>query len=475
MNKLLKHSLAAMAAMTISVSHANGLNAILDGMFVNVTAPDVVSNQFRGAISGGGVYVRAPISNIQVTAIDPPRLTVGCGGIDLYLGAFSFITAEKLTQFIRNTAQNAAPLAFKMALDASFPQLGGVLDKFQHMAQMMNDSQRNSCQMAHGLMDGAKNATEVYNNLTKTVSQGMATVKGWADDFTAAFTNMQAKPSEDTEKARKERHNDGTQVVAKLGNITWNALNARRSSGFVFAVTDDPLMSRQVILSMIGTTVNKEGAGKTAEPVSIPYPPQRLRLKDLFRPPTGKAGDKEVPIWSCSGDVNDCLSPVAGTFKTSGIEGYVRKQMLGTETATTAVPGSIVFKMANCTSGACGMSSAQLNFLNTVGKIPAVGMMMRAQSAPSVISMIAPDLIDAMVDEISLIYGRSVVDIAVTSYASTELPKPDGYEDTIRSLIADVSEAEANSRKNLERLNVLATYIDTAIRAQGAILKYRPR
>lgn len=88
--------------------------------------------------------------------------------------------------------------------------------------------------------------------------------------------------------------------------------------------------------------------------------------------------------------------------------------------------------------------------------------------------MISVDLVDAMVDEISVAYGRSVVDIAVTSYAKTDSPKPEGFDDTINNMLADLSDAEKASKVNLTRLNTMATYIDTAIRANGAVLRYRP-
>lgn len=466
----------AASAAIITTATAGGLSSVLDGMFMNVTAPDVLSNQFRGSITGGSIYVRSPMSNIQLVSIDPPRLSIGCGGIDLYLGSFSFITADKLTQFLRNVAQNAAPLAFKMALDASFPQLGGVLDTFQHMAQMMNDSQRNSCQLAHGIMDGAKNPTEVLTNLTKTVTSGISAVKGWFSDFTEATTDNQTEASNNVSKARQTKNPDGTQVIDKLGNVTWNALNVRKNSGFINAITDDPLMSQQILMSMIGTQVNKEGNTVDAEPVSKSFPPMKVRLRDLFRPMTGQSGNKEIPIWSCSDDPSDCLVPKESVFKTTGIEGYVRKKMFGLETSTDdAQPGSIIFKLMNCTSGNCGMDSSQIAFLNAVGGIPAVGMIMRIQNIPSAIKMVAPVLVDAMVDEISVVYGRAVLDLSISAYSSTELPRPDGYDQTISAMMADVNLAEASTKSQLSKINTVTTYIDSAIRANGAILRYRPR
>lgn len=467
-----KLTVIAATTATIGTAGAAGIKDVLDGMFVNVTAPDVVSNQFRGAISGGGIYVRSPISSIQVMAIDPPRLSMGCGGIDLYMGSFSFITAEKLTQFLRNVAQNAAPLAFKMAIEATFPQLGGVLDKFQHMAQMMNDSQRNSCQMARGLIDAAMNPQESWNSLTSSISSGVAALEGWADDFTGALKKVMEKPSENVKKTRDLKHPDGTQVIPKTGNITWNALNVRKNSGFTFGITDDPVMARQLLMSMMGTQVAKEGINDDAEPQNVQFG-RRTRLRELFHPTLDPNGVAAVPIWSCGADVDDCLTPTPEAFPTSGVVGYVRSMMFGNETATVPQPGSIIHNMMHCTSTNCGMTSTQLKFLNAIGKVPTVGLLMRAQAAPGVIDMISGDLMDAMVDEISVVYARAVIDVAITSYSSTELPKPEHYDVTIKDMMEDLKEVEQASKKSLTRLNQIAAYIDAAIRANGAILRYR--
>jgi conjugative transfer pilus assembly protein TraH len=479
MKNIWKVTVASLTALAIGSTGAAGLSGVLDGMFANVTAPDVVSNQFRGTISGGGIYARSPISSIQVMSIDPPRLSLGCGGIDLYLGAFSFISAEKLTQFMRNIAQNAAPLAFKMALDASFPQLGGILREFQDMAQKMNDSMRNSCQMARGLLSGVENKEDLEKNLTGSVTAGLESVKGWASDFTDAYSRIQTSFSESAKKARETKNLDGTQVIPKFGNVTWNALNVQKNKGYQLSITDDAQVAQGLLMSLMGTELNKEGATYDADPIHLSYASSKVRLKYLFRPVVGSTGIKEVPIWSCGLDVQDCLTPVLSTFKTTGIEGFVRSKMYGptlsdgTEPATPQ-PGSIISNMTACTVDRCGMTTSQLNFLNAMGKIPAIGMMMRAQAVPSVISAIAPELVEAMVDEISIIYGRAVLDTAVTVYSNTGLPKPEDFSGTVRNMMDDIREVEMATKGNLVRLNQMALFIDSAIRANGAVLRYRP-
>ena len=473
MKKLRTISTALVAATTISYASAAGMSGVLDGMFANVTAPDVTSSQFRGSISGGGMYIRSPISNLQVFALDPPRLSTGCGGIDLYLGAFSYITAEKLTQFIRSVAQNAAPLAFKMAIDATFPQLGGVLDKFQAIAQKMNDSQTNSCTLAHGIMDGAKNPSEVFTKLEATVTAGFDSITGIVGDFTEALTSNQTQGSKNVEDARKATNADGSPVVSDLGNRTWNALNARKNSGYIFSITDDPVMAQQVVMSLIGTSVGKGGNDASAPPLYEPYPAP-LRLKSLFEPSIGSGGAKEVPILSCNGDTA-CLVPTQGVFATTGIDGFVRRKMFGSDTATSAEAGSIVYNMATCSSDKCGLTASQLQFLNSIGKIPVVGLLTHAQSSPQIITQIAPELIGAMVNEISVVYGQSVLDAAISSYSKTSITKPTGYDDAIKNMLIDLRDVEARSKKTLATLNEVTVFIDSAIRANGSVMRYRPR
>lgn len=475
MKALHKLTIAALAAITVSTAGAGGISGVLDGMFANVTAPNVTSNQFRGSISGGGIYVRAPISNIQLVSLDPPRYSIGCGGIDLYLGSFSFITADKLTQFIRNVAQNAAPLAFKMAIEAVFPQLGGVLTEFQKIAQQMNDMQRNSCQMAKGILSDVKNGVDLGKQLVDTYDQGLAVVQGWAKDTTDAIAKMTTAPSENIRKAAATKGPDGiTPAIPKIGNVTWNALNVRSNTGIVFSITDDPVMSQQVLLSIIGTEINSPGPSDADEPLNKPLISSKLRLRDIFNPKTGPTGAKEVPIWNCGSDKANCWAPTAGVFATTGIDGFVRKYMYGNENAVDAQPDSIVYKMTHCTSGKCGMNSGQLAFLNAIGKIPAIGMMMHAQSTPSVIEKIAPELMAAMVDEISILYAHSVIDIAITTYSNTELTPPADFNATLNSMREDLKTLEESTKQSLSNLNTMATFIDTAMRSYGSKLLYRP-
>ena len=60
---------------------------------------------------------RTPIRSVNVVSFDPPRFAAGCGGIDMYMGSFSFINGDQIVATLRAIGQNAKGLLFKMAID----------------------------------------------------------------------------------------------------------------------------------------------------------------------------------------------------------------------------------------------------------------------------------------------------------------------------------------------------------------------
>lgn len=467
--KIIPLSLTGAFVLHAGSAQAIGINSVLDGMFANVTAPNVIDSQLRGGLAGGGVYVRSPISSIQLFAVDPPRITAGCGGIDLYLGSFSFITADRLVQFLRNVAQNAAPLAFQMALESVNPVLSGMLKKFQSMAQQANDLNKNSCQLAHGLIDGKTNLSEVTSGLMKTIGDTVSTVKGLFSDFAESKEATATDPSKNIKTAEVLTTTVGgvaKKAVNAMGNITWNAIILREQDGFSFSgLADDSQRAKEIIMSMIGTNVRSSGATNADEPKVQSFD-SRLRIIDFVEPRTNPDGSVGVPIYKCVG--GGCLSLSPDYYATKGIKGYVNKMMTGSESATaTPTADSIVGLITGCAAASCGLTVAQKKFLGAIGSVPAVGLLRHSQKASFLINSITPSIVDMMVDQIALKYAEAIVDIAVTTYAGTEIPRPADYDLALSRMQADLTVLRDASKKNLEQMKVITASIDAAIRANA--------
>ena len=115
------------------------LGGVFDNVMSNTTDAGRYDTMRRGVITGGRFSARTKITRANLMYFDPPSMSAGCGGIDLFGGSFSFINKDQLIQLARATAQNAVGLLFESALkrrrgfkDSSqlIPGHGGVLDRF---------------------------------------------------------------------------------------------------------------------------------------------------------------------------------------------------------------------------------------------------------------------------------------------------------------------------------------------------------
>ena len=449
------------------------LDSVLNGMYVNVTAPDYTTSQFRGTISGGSIYMRAPTSSVQLFSMDPPRISAGCGGIDLYGGSLSFVSDAKMTQFLRDVAQNVPPLLFQMAVAQMFPQLDGMIKKFQSIAQDMNNQQIDSCKMASGIIDAARNPEAAMADMMAGINGTIAKAEGWANALTEAVTLGMTKPSEITRKAKALVDANGRPIYKQYGNIAWNVIKGRTDGGALLDIADSEDRAAEILMSLIGTEVRTEAASDANPSKVLPFGPP-LKLMNLVNPIPDKAGVVGFPILSCNAGYAKC-DPVKApdNLPSYGIKGYINKNMLGSYTAVTPIAGSIVYQITHCTSSNCGLTAAQIKFLNSISKVPVVALLTRAQRNPAVLDLITPRLMDEMVDEVALLYSKSIVRLIVSLFSDTSAPKPESYNAAMLSMYQELRDLEAKTAIGLERLNADMVFIDNTNRSLAGGLGYR--
>ena len=66
------------------------------GGAANVTGPSAYQGQTAGYYSMGNVWTRFPQKSVQPFNLQMPKVSAGCGGIDLFTGSFSFINASEI-------------------------------------------------------------------------------------------------------------------------------------------------------------------------------------------------------------------------------------------------------------------------------------------------------------------------------------------------------------------------------------------
>ena len=162
-------SLFCGAALGLSFSAAADVNGDMNNFFnklgfaSNTSQPQVWQGQAAGYASGGSLYARTQVKTIQLVSMTLPDINAGCGGIDAYLGSFSFINSEQLQRFGKQIMSNAAGYFFDLRLQTTVPEIKTAKDFLQKMATDMNSMNLSSCRAAQGIVGGLFPRTRSLN------------------------------------------------------------------------------------------------------------------------------------------------------------------------------------------------------------------------------------------------------------------------------------------------------------------------
>ncbi len=110
--------------------------------------PDYFAGQKRGYYSGGGFSARWPNNASYPITIEPPRIKSGCGGIDIFLGGFSFLNFEYLVQKLQRILMSGGAVAFDLALKTLCEPCATSIKSFEAIADKLNSLQLDECTAA---------------------------------------------------------------------------------------------------------------------------------------------------------------------------------------------------------------------------------------------------------------------------------------------------------------------------------------
>lgn len=149
----------------------------------NVTGPTAFQGQSAGYYSLGNVWTRFPQRTTNIANLQLPRARAGCGGIDIFAGSFSFINASEIVALLKAVANNAVGFAFSLAIDTVCPECSKIMQEFAQKAQLMNNLNINSCELAQGLVGGIWPKGDLAD---KAVCEAIGNSEGIFTDYAAA-------------------------------------------------------------------------------------------------------------------------------------------------------------------------------------------------------------------------------------------------------------------------------------------------
>ncbi|WP_287602433.1 conjugal transfer protein TraH [Thiothrix sp.] len=362
----------------------------------SISPSAMYQGQSANHFSGGGIRIRTPVNNYQLMSFQAPKLQYGCGGIDAFLGGFSFINKEQLIAMARQIGSTAVSTAFYLALDSMSPELSALMKRLQEWANKANQFNINSCEA------GTKMGASLWRNmggdktdLCKRYHGGEGVL---ADEFTAKmacdtdgwdFSWVPGMDKNDDKRKVKE-------MVA--GNIVWRALKGA-------GIRDNNLA--ELIMSITGTIIIPEG--------NIKDPPKPRVMTATITYDQFLRGDTNFNLMSCGGEFDKCMSVSTQAYTNSKALSQIRERVrLGIDHVVKAVSDPSM-NIATCTT--CPSTSDALTVIE-LSEYPIFAMLQAEYDAGMQGSLVANEYRELLAKEIAYRFFAKAATPLLTALAN---------------------------------------------------------
>ncbi len=300
----------------MQASHADDMNDFLKifNSSSNTTSADIYKSQKAGHMTGGGLVIRNQVINTKPISVTLPKVDAGCGGIDIYTGAFSYINSDELVNTLKSIASNAKGYAFYLALETVSPQIANNLRSLQDLSNKINSQNINSCELASQMVGSLwPRDSMASEHICRTVNSQNGYFADWA-----ASKHQCSKPDSSSEGDKVQ--NQAASSIGLLGeeyNLAWEAL--KKQSFF----SQNPERAAY-FMSLMGTTIKRvkeDGGNDTA------YFPSKIFDESFLR---AILEGGEATIYKCNENLQ-CLKPTESKITISSQaswKGFVRGKLL---------------------------------------------------------------------------------------------------------------------------------------------------
>lgn len=311
-----KLSLGTIISLAFSAAYADvggDLNNYFNGLGFtsNVTSPTVVQGQEANYFSGGSMFLRNPVKNMQMVQVQTPSLNAGCGGIDMFSGAFSYINSDQIVNFGKSMLQASPGVAFNLAMQNFSPQLSHDWEAFQNFMNQMNNFNLNSCTADYAVAGAVTKALGNNQYACKDLGAQGGQFADWAAGAVGCENPQAYQQASSTDQGKME--------MTVNTNIVWNALQAQPM------YAGDKQLS-EFMMSLSGSVIFDQNGKATPLPALVEDP--KIFNALLY-------GGDQATIYNCK-DAN-CLNvgtqTVTLSASNSGLVNQVSNYINGIQTA----------------------------------------------------------------------------------------------------------------------------------------------
>ncbi len=295
----------------------NEMKGLFDTM-TNITDGGYHKGMGRGTVAGPSVVMRGNRVRTDLFNFVPPSINAGCGGIDMFMGSFSFIDADHFVNLMQAIATNAAGYAFKLALETMCPTCGQAITSLQRAMQALNATAGDSCRIAESavnFMADKMGTKELGESMKDGPLASVATAVGNSADAFTGFLDQ-------VNKGSSTENLDDNQIKKILGNAAWKVLQRNGYMGSAFVSGDNDLA--EALMSVTGTVTGVKNGDSPIPEIKFHEP--LLEVKDILQGATPGTGTKPKKYHCINADCT-AMTDVEYDFK--GLQRLVNETLQG--------------------------------------------------------------------------------------------------------------------------------------------------
>lgn len=196
-----------MKKIVLSIFAVSVLSAgwIEDNIIDSSTDSGFYETQTRNIYSLGSKTIKFKEVGGTVTPfhVEPPRFNIGCGGIDISMGGFSYLKKEFIVEKLKAISSAAPAFVYQMAISALCKDCQNIMNELEKAANMINGLNFDTCDAINAAQGAGKFVGEAMNKnifdgqsdswTSAKLKSGRETMEEWGNSIKSAFGGDTAK------------------------------------------------------------------------------------------------------------------------------------------------------------------------------------------------------------------------------------------------------------------------------------------
>ena len=249
-------SVCAVLLITTTSSQAtitSDLNSFWNGLggSSNITPGGSFQGQGAGFYTFGNVRLRGSSRSVSLFNFSLPSVEAGCGGIDLFAGALSFIDADQLVQLGKAIARNAVGFAFDLALETISPVIAETMKDLRARLQELNLNNIDSCETAQALVSAVWPRQTLARD---KICSSLGSSSGIFTDYAAARHECDTDAGQ--AQGRSNATDEEKEALPENVNVAWHVMRGDRVNSADWLKSDKTLS--ELAMTLTGTVIIKD-------------------------------------------------------------------------------------------------------------------------------------------------------------------------------------------------------------------------